>query len=101
MTCNNVKKTATRITDSSIGTNGSLEIRLNNQFDHLPQIPQIKKARCGLHRWVGVEVRGHINFCATCNVNFCIQCYKMFHQNSNLLQSKHSIKNQYNPNLNK
>ena len=41
-------------------------------------------------------MRALISYCATCNVNLCIDCYKMFHQNANITQSKKSLVNQFN-----
>ena len=80
----------------SLGPRGAMSIRLDTQYDHLPQCPQILKPRCALHRWGGNEMRALIIYCATYNVNLCIGCYKMFHQNANITQSKKSLVNQFN-----
>ena len=80
----------------SLGPRGPMSIRLYTQYDHLPQHPQIKKPRCALHSWGGVEMRASISYCDTCNVNLCIDCYKMFHHNANITQSKKSLVNQFN-----
>ena len=58
--------------------------------------PKVLKPRCALHRWGGVEMRSLISYFATCNVNLCIDRYKMFHQNANITQSKKSLVNQFN-----
>ena len=92
--CGVAKKTGLSISDVSLGPRGALSIRLETQYDHLPQLPQIKKLRRALHRWGGVEMRALISYCATCNVNLCIDCYKMFHKNANITQSKKSLVNQ-------
>ena len=78
------KKTGLRISDVSLGPRGAMSIQLETQSDHLPQRPQNKKPRCALYRWGGVEMGASISYCATCNVNLCIDCYKMFHQNTNI-----------------
>ena len=79
-----------------IGPRGAISIRLETQYDHLPQRPQILKPIRALHRWGGVEMRDSMTYYATCNVNLCIDCYKMFHQNANITQSKNSLVNQFN-----
>ena len=58
--------------------------------------PKNLKPRYALYRWGGVEMRALIIYCATCNLNLCIDCYKMFHQNANITQSKKSLVNQFN-----
>ena len=68
------KKTVSLISDASLRPRGAMSIRLETQYDHLPQLPQIKKPRCALHRWGDVEMRSSISYCATCNVNLCIDC---------------------------
>ena len=78
-TCRIANKTGLRISDVSLGPRGAMSIRLDTQYDHLPQRPQIKKTIFVLHRWGGFEMRASIGYCATCNVNLCIDCYKMFH----------------------
>ena len=49
-TCGLEKKTGLRISDVSLGPRGAMSIRLETQYDHLPQRPQIIKPRCALHR---------------------------------------------------
>ena len=87
-TCEVAKKTGSRISDVSLGPRGAMSIRLETQYDHLPQRPQILKTRCAFHRWDGFEMRDLISYCATCNVTLCIDCYKMSHQNTYITQSK-------------
>ena len=86
-------KKATRMTDEALKPNGSLSCRLQAAYDHLPERPHTNKARCALHRWAGVEYRASMLYCLTCNVNLCLNCYKNFHQNVNILQTKKSLGN--------
>ena len=94
--CGVAKKIGLRISDVSLGSIGAMSIRLETHYDHLPQRPKIRKPRCELHRWGGVDMRASMRYCATCNVNLCIDCYKMFHQNANITQSKKSLVNHFN-----
>ena len=79
----------------NFGPRGVMSIRLETHYDHLPQSPPIKEPKFALNRCDGVEMRASISYCATCNVNLCIYCYKMFHQNASITQSKKSLVNQF------
>ena len=95
-TCGIAKKIGSCISDVRLGRRGAMSIQLDTHYDHLTQLPQIKNPRCALHRWGSVEIRSSIIYCATCNANLCINCYKMFHQNAKITQSNHSLVNQFN-----
>ena len=67
-------------------------LKIDVQVDHIcisnhnTNRPKFKKPRRALHRWGGVKTRASISYCATCNVNVCIDCYKVFHKKANTTQ---------------
>ena len=93
MTTSSSKRSA-RVSDQSLHPTRALSIHLGTKYNHLPQRTTTLKARCAIHRWVGVEMRSSIFFCLTCNVNLCVDYYKHFHQNMNIVRTKKTILNQ-------
>ena len=89
------KPGAKHINDTSVDANGSLKCRLDMRLDHLPCEKVSSRARCGLHRWVGVESQSQISYCRTCGVNLCIKCYRLFHEQVDLLKMKSSLLKKY------
>ena len=83
-----------RVNDRSLDeTAGSLKIRLNHQEQHWPSTPIVDDARCQLHAWAtgGNKYRMRICYCSTCNVNLCVDCYRLFHTQANLKGMKESL----------
>ena len=88
-----------QITDDSLHPEfGRLRLRLNKHLDHLPaETNSSTSARCGFHRWLGHETCKSVSFCATCNVNLCVRCYKIFHQEEHLVEQKDALKIKLDP----
>ena len=90
------KSRAAAMTDETLDANGKLKIRLNSALDHLPDGTTISsKPRCALHRCVGIQKKAHIMKCTTCNANLCLTCYKLFHNVTDLVSIKQTLKNKY------
>lgn len=81
--------------DFSLAPNGNLKGRLDTCLDHLPTEKESTRARCALHRWVGVETTSQLSQCNTCGVHLCIQCYRLFHTEPDLLKHKDRLKKKY------
>ena len=86
---------ATQISDTSLGPYGALSIRLDTTKSHFPEIAK-NKARCSMHKWLGIETQKGITMCRTCNVNLCKDCFKLFHTTPNLVVKKEALKQKYN-----
>ena len=88
-----------QITDDSLHPEfGRLRLRLNKHLDHLPaEISSSTSARCQFQRWLGHETCKSVSFCATCNVNLCVRCYKIFHQEEHLVAQKDALKIKMDP----
>ena len=88
-----------QITDDSLDPEfGRLRLRLNKHLDHLPaETSSGTSARCQFHRWLGHETCKSVSFCATCNVNLCVRCYKIFHQEEHLVEQKDALKIKLDP----
>ena len=96
------KKKACGVTDNSLCPEaGSLKTRINCLLDHIPDNSK-PNARCSLHRWLGIETQKEISYCHGCNVNLCLQCYRIFHKQRDIIGSRLSLSNKYkNKNKNK
>ena len=81
--------------DSSLSPDGSLKERLDTCLDHLPSEKESSRARCALHRWLGIETTSQISQCKTCSVHLCIQCYRLFHTEPNLVNQKNRLQKKY------
>lgn len=72
------KKHCKHVNDDSLDPTSSLCIRLDSTLDHLPD-PANGRARCSLHRWLGIETQKQVSYCTVCNVHLCVRCYRIFH----------------------
>ena len=63
-------------------------------MNHLPRAAN-ERARCSLHRWVGIETQSQVSYCASCAVHLCIHCYRMFHEVRDLVAMKGNIEKRY------
>ena len=50
------------------------------------------KTRCQLHRWLGYEYCKQVTFCRACNVNLCNSCYRLFHNERDIVDRKIELK---------
>jgi hypothetical protein len=82
-------------TDSSLAENGALKCRLETTLSHLPSRKNGNRPQCDLHRWTGIQKEAGILYCRSCNINLCIDCYKIFHMRSNLVGTKEQLTNEY------
>ncbi len=94
----NKKARSSRISSTSLLPNGSLSCRLMKSLDHLPENPSKKKSRCSLHRWLGYETQKGVMYCPSCNVNLCIDCYKIFHNDDDIVNKKLQLQKKLKPN---
>ena len=86
-----------QITDESLDPEFG-RLRLNKHLDHLPaETSSSTSARCQFHRWLGHETCKSVSFCAACNVNLCVHCYKIFHQEEHLVAQKDALKIKLDP----
>lgn len=71
---------------------GKLRIRLSRSHTHWPEATR-GRMRCGLHKWcAGFEVKGkNILMCSTCGVGLCADCYRVFHEEPDLVGKKESL----------
>ena len=53
------------------------------------------KTRCDLHKWLGSQSRAQVMKCETCNVNLCIDCYRLFHVEPKLVERREELKRKY------
>ena len=80
-----LKRSATINNNALNPYTGQLCCRLDRGLNHLPV--QIKKAEanCQLHNWAfKSKYRKQLLMCPTCNAIICLDCYKMFHEVSDL-----------------
>ena len=74
-------------------TDGVLNMRVDTLMNHMPVPPPGKTTRCQLHVWAQREkchganmppppgARGkHVMHCEACNVNVCLPCWELFHE---------------------
>ena len=87
---------ATFCTDLSLAENGALQCRLNTTMSHLPSRKRGIRPQCALHSWTGSRNQSDILYCRTCNINLCVDCYKIFHTRSDLVGTKEQLANEYN-----
>jgi hypothetical protein len=66
-------------------------LRLDQSLSHLPVVPEGEKGNhvCQLHRWASGSTippgaRNMVCRCSACAVNVCLQCYELFHTETNL-----------------
>ena len=87
----NARRRCVRTCDDTLEETGALRCRLDTTLCHLPIKPQSKKAKCAIHRWVGVEKQAQILHCPTCNMHLCVECYGLFHKTPNLVSMKKNL----------
>ena len=64
---------------------GYLRCRLDRSLNHLPVQTMKPEANCQLHNWAKKsKYRKQLMKCPTCNVIICLDCYKKFHEVSDL-----------------
>ncbi len=82
------KRKCSTITSSSLEPNGDLGCRLSRSYKHFPEHTPTKDPNCQLHLYLsGIRVRGNeVCYCADCNVNLCVSCWKRFHEEEQLLK---------------
>ena len=85
------KQRTERIMDKFLGPWGPLRIRLDTTKPHLATKAK-GRARCSLHRWIGIETQSQISYCETCNINLCTDCFKYFHVTEDILSQKQVYK---------
>ena len=88
-----IVKRSAALTDGSLKLTGILKCRLDRSIDHLP-IPAKNKSLCPFHQWAA-EIRnesGNRGYCQACNVTLCMECYRLFHMEPDLVKKKEEIK---------
>ena len=89
------KVSTKHVMDRSLAPGGSLQCRLDRHLDHLPYEKESNRARCALHRWIGIETSSQLSNCVTCGVHLCSQCYRLFHTEPNLVAMKEKLRKKY------
>ena len=68
---------------------GLLRCRLDRELDHLHVAKVSGTSQCAMHRWAGGdEVYANVSYCPTCRVNLCVNCYRPFHYDRDLVDNK-------------
>lgn len=85
----------TRLDDPALQS-GRFNCRLDHTLDHFPVERKSKNAECALHKWAAkVRTESQVMLCRTCNLHLCLQCYRLFHTENNLLASKQAYANEF------
>ena len=85
-----------RVCDTTVADGSDLSrLRLDQTLDHFPYPSEVGSARCGLHRWAGIETQKTVLLCKTCGVNLCLKCYRLFHITADLLSMRKKINPKY------
>lgn len=79
------------LSDSSLGRDGDLKCRLDKTLNHFPKSCSSSNPQCALHQWAGSVSQNQILFCPTCKVNLCIDCFELFHTESDLSSKKERL----------
>ena len=87
--------TATTVNDRSLHVNGKLNCRLIRTYDHSP-VQCKQNVQCQLHKWCSsskqkMRVETQLCYCPTCNVNLCLECYRPFHTETDIVEKKSVI----------
>ena len=87
--------TATTVNDRSLHVNGKLNCRLIRTYDHSP-VQCKQNVQCQLHKWCSsskqkMRVETQLCYCPTCNVNLCLECYRPFHTETDIVKKKSVI----------
>ena len=97
-------------TDETLDARGLYQRRLFDHSLHFPVAckkltgnvskttgkPIESKTKCDLHYWLGSQYRAQVMKCETCNVNLCIDCYRLFHVEPKLVERRDELKRKYN-----
>ena len=80
------KKRSANLSDNALNPyTGKLRCRLDRSLNHLPVQTNKPEANCQLHYWAEKsKYRKQLLKCPTCNVTICLDCYKIFHEVSDL-----------------
>ena len=97
--------TAATVNDASLHIDGKLNRRLDNTCDHTPLLPTANRI-CQLHYWCGpvnhkMKHKQNLAYCPTCKVTLCLECYKTFHREENLVEKKDELYKQLRKSFNK
>jgi hypothetical protein len=85
-----------KVTDASLDPfSGEYCNRLRLAPQHWPIEPVFsKRPKCAFHRWAAnLEEKVRVVMCSECKVHLCIQCFKIFHEEANLVARKNEICN--------
>ena len=87
------KQRATALTDVALkSVVGKFACRLIPELDHLPMPKTGSNVRCALHRWGNkTTVQRSVMMCPTCNIQLCLNCYKIFHSERDLVGKKNDM----------
>jgi hypothetical protein len=79
-------------------TTGALAGRLGTEVKHFLVTSTAKvPPKCALHRWAtdGEVYRAHVFECDQCKVCLCIECFKLFHTEEDIVGMKWELKLKY------
>ena len=88
--CKISPKRSDKFTEKSLNPySGSLRCRLYCRLNHLPLQNDRPEGSCKMHLWSKRDkYREQFLKCPACNVILCLDCYKPFHEVSNLNNTK-------------
>jgi len=96
------------VTDKSLSPDGKFNKRLYDSKLHFGEDcvnyiceKQDEPPTCRLHNWFGGKSKYKIMHCPVCDINLCVNCYKLFHTEANLVDMKAKLKKQYERQLKK
>jgi hypothetical protein len=88
-----------RISDSTLHPyTGALACRLYQHLPHFPVTPNTKRPpKCALHRWAtgGEAYRAQVFGCDQCEVCLCLDCFKVFHSEVDIVGIKGDLNRKY------
>ena len=93
------------LTDNSLGARGHFQKRLFDPIEHFPVecervtgkkskktgLPVRSQKKCVFHNYLGGQARNKIMYCPSCNINLCVDCYKLFHTQQNIVSNKRQL----------
>ena len=79
---------------NNLAPHGDLYLQSKKWIDHLPDSAE-GKARCSLYEWVGIDIQKDVIYYPTCNVIFCVLCYRLFHSNFDIVNMEDSISTRF------
>ena len=97
--------TAATVNDALLHIDGKLNRQLENMCNHTPLLPTANRI-CQLHYWCGpvnhkMKHKQNLAYCPTCKVTLCLECYKTFHREENLVEKKDELYKQLRKSFNK